>query len=288
MIIVLDSNIIIADFHFRGTGFETLRQVARQLGVRIAIPAPVPMEVIRNYRKRLQGSLQAAEKALKQLDDLTAGRISSGAVLSTSIEDLVKSYELELQRHFETLGAQTLPYPAVDHEVVVHRLVSRRKPFKESGEGYVDALIWETVLQIVLRSPSEEVVLISNNRRDFADSSGTGVVVELLDEVADKQLSSDRVRFAESLNRFIELLLQPRLVRADELLLSLNQGQHEFVALIHDAFPTRVIGLKDKLLAEAKRHFRAALNFEWFVYPGGTFLAANYVAVQRLNRCVTL
>jgi hypothetical protein len=57
--------------------------------------------------------------------------------------------------------------PRVSHEEVVKRDLLRRKPFGESGKGYRDTLIWETVLA-ELRREQSQMALVSHNIKDFA------------------------------------------------------------------------------------------------------------------------
>lgn len=58
------------------------------------------------------------------------------------------------------------------HDVLLQRDLARLPPFKESGEGYRDALIWHTFLQWITDAKltgEDELYFVTGNTRQFAD-----------------------------------------------------------------------------------------------------------------------
>lgn len=53
---------------------------------------------------------------------------------------------------------------------MVQRSIRGSKPFRTSGVGYRDALIWQTVLE---QAKSTDVVFVSGNSKDFAAEDGS-------------------------------------------------------------------------------------------------------------------
>lgn len=86
-------------------------------------------------------------RRMRDLSELLGKDLSStvnnvGEALDKTNE--VTSFRERLEAQFDRI----LDYPDTQHEVLVSRAVTRIKPFDEEGEGYRDAMIWETVLEL--------------------------------------------------------------------------------------------------------------------------------------------
>ena len=115
----------------------------------------------------------------------------------------VASFRERLEAQFD----RVLDYPDIQHEVLVMRAVTRTRPFDEEGEGYRDALIWETILKLASEVDSE-VVFISNDN-DFSNQ-GRELHNDLAVQMDELGLSKDRVLLFRRLGDFITYL-QPNL-----------------------------------------------------------------------------
>lgn len=98
---------------------------------------------------------EAARESLRRLRRAHADLASAGAKIDAFNVDL----ELVEQRIRESVlalfsqpGCRIQPLPTVAHESLVQRALDRRKPFAINGVGYRDALLWESVLCLVLRA----------------------------------------------------------------------------------------------------------------------------------------
>jgi hypothetical protein len=102
-----------------------------------------------------------------------------------------------LRRHYIDIEAPAVPFDAAEwralftdrlqdrhidvvtraspsHDALLQRDLARLPPFKESGEGYRDALIWLTFLQWISETEvtsQDELYFVSNNTRQFADGA---------------------------------------------------------------------------------------------------------------------
>ena len=65
-------------------------------------------------------------------------------VITKEKEEYAKFFYAQIRR----LNINIIPYPSTSHKDLVSRDLARKRPFQESGKGYRDALIWESLLTI--------------------------------------------------------------------------------------------------------------------------------------------
>ena len=63
------------------------------------------------------------------------------------------------------LNIEVLPFPDITIEKVARRAVKKRRPFRDSGTGFIDALVWECVLNCLRVDP--ELVIFVTRDGDF-------------------------------------------------------------------------------------------------------------------------
>jgi hypothetical protein len=96
----------------------------------------------------------------------------------------------------------------VSHEDVAGRMVRREKPFNHSGEGYRDALMWESIIPLVQRE--EAVVLVTANKKDFAqDEEGRLLADDLRADLRRRGIDPDSLSVYPSLKSLVDEHLQP-------------------------------------------------------------------------------
>jgi hypothetical protein len=163
--VVLDANAVLLDWR-PGESWRKLERAAEDGAARLCLPAVVVDEVLAHKRNRFKPEVARAIEAVRAL---AAGEPRAGYAI--------------------------LPYPAVDHRTVVARALARRRPFDAKGRnGYRDALIWETVLELARGLSEGRVLLCTRNSKDFgerglhadlrAEVASLAVPVELLTQVS--------------------------------------------------------------------------------------------------------
>lgn len=118
------------------------------------------------------------------------------ALSSPSPDDEVATYDSFLRETLSEASAHIPELPSVPHDLLVHKALQRRPPFAGRGTGYRDALIWETVKEI-LRTSDESVTFVTANTSDFG-SSDVGIPQGLLDELTTDGVSVDQLRIVSS------------------------------------------------------------------------------------------
>jgi predicted nucleic acid-binding protein len=145
--VVLDTNTFYSDLRMRGP-IRVLLDRAAAGELTLVIPEVVIQEVLKRFRQRYEKTVQQATSAIRSAKDLGVDTLDLDL---ESVDQAVIVYEAELRTRLHQDGVLISQYPAASHEDVLDRAIRRRKPFKESGAGYQDTLIWLTVLDSLKR-----------------------------------------------------------------------------------------------------------------------------------------
>jgi len=187
--IALDSNVVIADYWLRSPSFVLLRDFLKKTNAILVVPKIVFEEVINHHKEDLgkvksdiRRSLRDASRLIR---DFEGQEDSIKAISKKSAED---PYAKFLSSELGRLKAIIPEYSEIPHAEIVGRDLRRRKPFQESGKGYRDTLLWETVLRSCIEK-DVATVFITQNVRDFCDSTGDlhkDLKLDVLARKADK------------------------------------------------------------------------------------------------------
>jgi hypothetical protein len=128
----------------------------------------------------------------------------------------VVGYRSRLEKRLEAARGKVLPTPT-DLRPAVDWAVNRRKPFKVTGEGFPDAVIWLSVIELALERPDEEILLVSANSADFAESKKRKdeLPAEFVTDLVERGCRPDQVRIVPGIGAFAA-----ELERAQELVAS--------------------------------------------------------------------
>ena len=89
-------------------------------------------------------------------------------------------------------GGKILPIPDTPHARLIDKATARRRPFDAKGDGYRDALVWDSLLELLELGP-DPAVLISNDHAAFsAKKEQPQLASDLVDELREHG-SSGRV-----------------------------------------------------------------------------------------------
>jgi predicted nucleic acid-binding protein len=204
MKIVLDSNIIIADFWMESTNFKLLFESAKKGDIQILIPEIVLDEVINKYSQRLQKSSRDVSSELKTFNKLSKGTIKQ-PIEQKLIDKSIKAYQKRLSEINKENEILVLKYPKTDHKYIANKAMLKLKPFNTNEKGYRDNLIWENIKELLTDYESvfalPELVFISNNYKDFTENEYE-LHSDLISELEDEDFDSKSVIIYPSLGEF--------------------------------------------------------------------------------------
>jgi len=205
MKIVLDTNIIFSDFHLTGAKIRNLCESVKSTGDIVYIPEIVIDESINKYRENLQKHKLNIDKGISDFNRLTENDAKNPIT-----DDIVKTELDKFSKHFKKqiieLGIEIIPYPSISHKELVKRDLSRKRPFQESGKGYRDALIWESIKNICEESYESlsipEIIFINKNSRDFCEKEYT-LHSDLAEDLKNNDINENAVKIIEDIDKFI-------------------------------------------------------------------------------------
>lgn len=168
--VLLDSCIYCADLHGAGTNTTVLVEGIERLKYSLLLPEVIRDEVIAKHSHNLSDVTTAYEKSQREVrrflhpwEKIDFPKVDSGKL----VQDYAKRFPYGIHK----TRIVVLPYPATPHREIAQRAILRRKPFKEGGAGYRDALIFETLKEYLLQHPDHAVSFVSLNHRDFFEDN---------------------------------------------------------------------------------------------------------------------
>jgi predicted nucleic acid-binding protein len=203
MLVVLDTNVFYTDVRANGLLLRSMLDDALAKGAfALFVPEVVLRELDKQFAQRSKKIVREVNKALgAHEDELRRLGIQGPSPMVRDDADIART--ARLVKRLSDAGAEVLSIPA-DLTPVLDWAVNRRKPFKDSGEGFPDAVIWLSVLELAL-SREDEIVLISNNSGDFAVKKDSDELAEeLRSDLVERGRPPDQVRLSLSLRSFAE------------------------------------------------------------------------------------
>lgn len=212
MKVVLDTNIIFSDFHLNGAKIKDLCESAKSIGAILYIPAVVIDETINKYCEKIQDCKTKIDKYFSDFERLTGKKIeltqNSLDVITKEKEEFIKYFEVQIRR----LNLEIIPYPSTSHKDLVSRDLARKRPFQESGKGYRDTLIWESLLTICTKCNNlfdmPQMVFINKNHKDFCLEGC--LHPDLREDLAKLGINKDYVEIVEDIDVFIKKFAKPK------------------------------------------------------------------------------
>lgn len=204
--VVLDTNVIYQDYRLRSQGLSSLVRACRISEVRIILPAVTYSELASHYINRIKGAYEDARKKTIELERYSYLEDMSLKPPDLDTSLLSKGYSSWLKKRANELGIEVSKYPETSHESIMARSAEHRKPFKGDRDiGYKDTLIWETIVEII-RDEGLQVILISQNYRDFAEADNQTLHRDLGADLQELGVAHSAVRVIKSYEDALVLL----------------------------------------------------------------------------------
>lgn len=212
MKVVLDTNIIFNDFHLKGAKVNGLCESVKLTGDSVYIPEIVVDESTNKYRERIQECKSKIDKNISDFKRLTGKDIKDSSISDEFIAKEADEYTVLFKKKLQKLNVKIIPYPSISHQELVKRDLARKKPFQESGKGYRDALIWESIKSICDKSTSlldmPKIIFVNKNHKDFCED---GVLhLDLKSDLVDNGIDKNYVRVVEDIDIFVKEFIKPK------------------------------------------------------------------------------
>lgn len=168
--IYMDTSVAIHEAFLKSAYVEPFLKACAILNYTVIIPEIVLDEIIGNFPKKLNEKLAAFNKNYKEM-----AKLLSIDFPIVSISDETSTYNEWLDNLISEYNITIAPYPQISNKELVEQSYLSKKPFKDSGEGHKDYLVFKTIYeQIQNAMNSSPHIFLTNNTKDFcvADDEG--------------------------------------------------------------------------------------------------------------------
>jgi hypothetical protein len=189
--VYLDTSVAINESFLKSPYAEAFLKACAILQYTVVIPEIVMDELRGNFPKKFVEKYSAFQKSKMELGKL----IDLDAPIIT-ISEAVGTYENWLDELIDQYGIVVAPYPDISAKELVEKSYGVKKPFKESGEGHKDYIIWNTILtHIASNEVNPSNIFLTNNTKDFCevDENGSPTLHPNLAEQIDSPAHRPRV-----------------------------------------------------------------------------------------------
>jgi hypothetical protein len=223
-IIVLDANLFIADYWLRSPSFVLLRHFLSKTKATLAVPKIVVEEVVNHHKEDIAtvraNILTAFRDATRLMRKFKRGEGLIAAIAKAQIQD---PYDKFLSSELTGLNAQISDYSEISHTDIVKRDLRRKRPFQQSGKGYRDTLLWETIVRNHVEQ-DRFTVFITQNVRDFCNSDGS-LHDDLEADVKAQTKSKGSLVVSRDLPSFTDTYIVPYLTSRKDFAVLVQNGK---------------------------------------------------------------
>ena len=221
MLVVLDSNAFHGDVHAnRGLVRSILDAARTDEEFELFVPEVVMQELDKHYAAETKRAVRDINQAIgEHRDELRRLGLEAPPRITRDV-DKVGGYRPALEERLNASGGKILPVPN-DLTPAVPWAVARREPFKESGKGFPDAVIWLSILELAVDRKPERIVFVCKDG-DFAVSKKRAdeLAPALAEDLVSRGCAGDQVRLVPGIGSFADEIgvnIEPALIRAKEL-----------------------------------------------------------------------
>jgi len=285
MLIILDANILCKDYLLNKPQTRLLLENLTLLRAVICVPEVVLDEVVNKYCEHIRNNVDTINKVIAEFNALLLHGVASNTHALEHMEQLNKASKLDTEYHkseykkyilatFRKHKIKLLNYPTIPHNIIVQRDLSRKLPFKPSGKGYRDCLIWESIkesLNSEIIYGHNEAMFITENFNDFGNDKG--ISPELIEEIRAPQ----SVTLYRSIKDFTDKLLSAKLGTIEDINIKLRDNSLENVP---------VLQWLDENLANAlnkSSEKQKILDFIGLPIGMGNLVISNIISIDQFN-----
>lgn len=202
--IVIDSNIIFSDPLLSKPSFNLLGDFLKSSDSKLFVPEIVVQEVKNTKKKNIDKMHSELIESLNKLNGKTEIDLALNEDNDLNVK-IVKEYYRKFDERLSELNVEIPKYEEINHSKVVEKSLKYKKPFKTSGSGYRDTLIWFTILTKIANN-KVKTVFITKNSKDFGASNNSKYCLHdnLKDDLINNNLNIDSVILCRNLEDFIE------------------------------------------------------------------------------------
>jgi len=204
--VVPDTNAFHGARWLKSSAGQRLVDLARAGACQVVIPQVVIDELERQHREALTKQRDEARAALSEikylmdLDDIVA-----------KFDDLLDKVAADRDALLAQTGIRPAPVPEDIAGDLVQRDLARQRPFmemdggKKKSFGFRDAVIWETLLDVVEANNSGDAIFfVTRDTGYFPKGLNDRLHPHLLDDLDQRSIPRDRIKVIDTLENVVE------------------------------------------------------------------------------------
>lgn len=202
-VVVIDTNAVHRDPWLKNDPGTALLALADAGDCVLVFPQVVIDELRRQQRDWVESNRAEVTKLVDKMRGNPVDVDATVASLTQSINDLSAQIEASFSALLSRTGTQVVPVPADATARLVERDLSRRRPFLEVGSepwsaGFRDAVIWETVLEVLRGLPTDEKLIFVTADKGFLAEAGSSLHQHLFDDLDAWGIAHDKIISAQT------------------------------------------------------------------------------------------
>ena len=202
MNIILDTNIIVKNFALDSPQFKALFDYTKKTNSNIILLDIVSQETVHNYKKDLENIYTSYKRDVGRLNKLTDKSIAPEII---DVAEQANNYKIYLEEILEKNSYQgewrVIPSDGRKFRKILSKAIEKKKPFSNSGNGFKDAVIWETIISYCKHKINYDTnIFVTENKKDFANDKNTDFHPYLDEEVKSNKL---QLEYCNSLTTFL-------------------------------------------------------------------------------------
>ncbi len=201
MDIILDSNVFRGDLLLRSSDFEVIYDYLRKTGSNIVLPQIILDEVKGLYRRILNERESKLNGAIKNYNLAITDPLARIKFEPLDISKELEKFETYVIEKLNVRKDKIIPVNNDYLPEVIKRAIERTKPCGNSGQGFRDSIIWLTLKDYCMKCHEKQIIFISNNCKDFGDSSGHDLDQALMNECENLGI---KINYFKTIREFID------------------------------------------------------------------------------------
>ncbi len=208
--VFLDTNVIINEGFLKSTWAEAILKNADFFDIKILIPEVVIDEAKRKFASQINDKIRKYKESRKDLN-----RFTSLPDVPMNLDNVIDEYNKFLDNLLDEGEITILPYPETSLKELVEKSYEAKKPFKDTGKGFKDYTIWQTIKNYCKDNNNSVKKIFITNDKDFNKEQDNGTFI-LHPDLADSLEGIKEIpELMRSLKDFFNQELKPLLSNLD-------------------------------------------------------------------------
>lgn len=213
--VMVDTNALMRDYLLIEANMQTFLQGCQRCDISVCVPEIVVDELGANYEREINRQKSTLHTAARKLSLMGVKADET----DFNVKEEAQKYRRHVHQMFDYYGVTVAPYPDLSPKALVDASYSGKKPFKETGEGFKDFIIFETIKAVAAQHDGDGA-FVTSNKKDFCGPNG-----ELHPDL--QSALPRKVTIYDNVYDFNAAVLTPQLEVLDDIVERIRKGEFD-------------------------------------------------------------